>query len=259
MPEMIKLKLGDIDNYFVREAYRVLRTNILFCGPDIKTIVITSPLMNEGKTTVSLHLGASLAELGKRVLVMDTDMRKSVMAGRESNVKNVVGLSEMLTEQCALASAIYPTQMNNLNVMFAGQFPPNPAELLSGQRFAKLMEVVREIYDYVIIDTPPLGMVVDAAIVATKCDGAAILLGGGAHVPQVQEVVDMLKKSGCSLLGVILNRAGKGGGRYEKYSKYGKYRKYGKYGKYGKYSKYGQYSRYETVYGRTPSDRGNKQ
>ena len=91
MPEMIKLKLGDIDNYFVREAYRVLRTNILFCGPDIKTIVITSPLMNEGKTTVSLHLGASLAELGKRVLVMDTDMRKSVMAGRESNVKNVVG------------------------------------------------------------------------------------------------------------------------------------------------------------------------
>lgn len=249
MPDAIKLKLDDIDNYFVREAYRVLRTNIVFCGPDIKTIVITSPLMNEGKTTVSLHLGASLAELGKRVLVMDTDMRKSVMAGRESNVKNVVGLSEVLTEQCPLASAIYPTQLSNLSVMFAGQFPPNPAELLSGQRFAKLIETVRETNDYVIIDTPPLGMVVDAAVVAAKCDGAAILLSGSAHAPQVQEVVDMLKKSGCSLLGVILNRTGKSGGLYERY---------GKYGKYGKYSKYSKYGRYDAVYGKAALDRSKR-
>ena len=228
MPDAIKLKLDDIDNYFVREAYRVLRTNILFCGPDIKTIVITSPLMNEGKTTVSLHLGASLAELGKRVLVMDTDMRKSVMAGRETNVKNVKGLSELLTEQCLLTSAIYPTQMSNLNVMFAGQFPPNPAELLSDQRFAKLIEVVRSTYDYVIIDTPPLGMVVDAAIVAAKCDGAAILLGGAAHAPQVQEVVDMLKKSGCRLLGVIFNQTSKTKSAYYKSQNkyYGKYKQY---------------------------------
>ena len=235
MPDAIELKLTNNDNYFVREAYRVLRTNILFCGPDIKTVLITSPNMNEGKTTVALHLGASLAELGKRVLVMDTDMRKSVMAGRESNVKNAVGLSELLTEQCTLTQAVYPTQVDNLSVMFAGQFPPNPAELLSGKRFGKLMELVREAYDYVIIDTPPLGMVVDAAVVAAKCDGAAILLGGSAHAPQVQEVADMLKKSGCSLLGVIMNRAGKTGRRYEKYGRYGKY------------------GRYDAVYGKTPS------
>ena len=229
MPGTIEIRLDNSDNYFIREAYRLLRTNILFCGPDIKTIVITSPLMNEGKTTVSLYLGASLAELGKRVIVMDTDMRKSVMAGRDSNVKDVKGLSEVLTDQCSLASALYFTQMNNLHVMFAGQFPPNPAELLSSQRFVKLLQVLRNAYDYVIIDTPPLGMVVDAAIVAAKCDGAAILLGGNAHAPQVQEVADMLKKSGCSLLGVILNRVGKSSDRYEKYGKYGKYKKYGRY------------------------------
>ena len=228
MPETIELRLENNDNYFVREAYRVLRTNILFCGPDIKTIVITSPHMSEGKTTVSLHLAASLAELGKRVLIMDTDMRKSVMAGRETNVKNAMGLSEVLTEQCSLSSAVYPTQTGNLNVMFAGQFPPNPAELLSSPRFAKLIEVVRNAYDYVIIDTPPLGMVVDAAIVAAKCDGAAILLGGNAHAPQVQEVADMLKKSGCSLLGVIFNNATKMKSAYYKSQSkyYGKYKQY---------------------------------
>ena len=228
MPDAIELRLNDSDNYFVREAYRVLRTNILFCGPDIKTIVITSANMNEGKTTVSLHLAASLAELGKRVLIMDTDMRKSVMAGRESNAKNVMGLSELLTEQCSMTSVIYPTQVENLSVMFAGQYPPNPAELLSATRFSRLMEVVREIYDYVIIDTPPLGMVVDAAIVAAKCDGAAILLGGAAHAPQVQEVADMLKKSGCSLLGVIFNQTTKTKSAY--YKSQGKY--YGKYKQY---------------------------
>ena len=227
----IQLKLDIGDNYFVREAYRVLRTNILFCGPDIKTIVITSPNMNEGKTTVSLHLAASLAELGKRVLVIDTDMRKSVMAGRDTNVKNALGLREVLTEQCTLTTAIYPTQVENLNVIFAGQFPPNPAELLAGPRFSKLIELVREAYDYVIIDTPPLGMVVDAAIVAAKCDGAAILLGGAAHAPQVQEVAEMLKKSGCSLLGVIFNQSTRSKSAY--------YKSQGKY--YGKYKQYQQY------------------
>ena len=231
MPATIELRLDLSENYFVREAYRVLRTNILFCGPDIKTIVITSPHMNEGKTTVSLHLAASLAELGKHVLIMDTDMRKSVMAGRESNAKNVKGLSEVLTEQCPLTSAVYTTQVENLDVIFAGQFPPNPAELLSGPRFAKLMDVVREAYDYVIIDTPPLGMVVDAAIVAAKCDGAAILLGGSAHAPQVQEVADMLKKSGCSLLGVIFNQSSRTKSAY--------YKSQNKY--YGKYKQYRQY------------------
>lgn len=227
MLETVKLRL-DTDHYFVREAYRVLRTNILFCGPDIKTIVITSPHMNEGKTTVTLHLAASLAELGKRVLIMDTDMRKSVMAGRDSNVKNAMGLSELLSNQCQLNEALYATQVNNLSVIFSGQYPPNPAELLSSPRFGKLIEALRSAFDYIIIDTPPLGMVVDAAIVASKCDGAAILLGGDAHAPQVQEVADMLKKSGCSLLGVIFNKATKTKGAY--------YKSKDKY--YGKYSKY---------------------
>ena len=174
---------------------------------------------------------------------MDTDMRKSVMAGRDSNVKNAKGLSELLSNQCQLVDVLFSTQVNNLSVIFSGQYPPNPAELLSGPRFGKLIEVLRTAFDYIIIDTPPLGMVVDAAIVASKCDGAAILLGGDAHAPQVQEVADMLKKSGCSLLGVILNRVGKRSDRYEKH---------------GKYGKYGKYGRYYSVYGKSPqSSAGN--
>ena len=106
----ITLKLPGEKDFFTQEAFKVLRTNLQFCGQDVQVISITSCDENEGKTTVSLQLARSLAELGKNVLIIDADMRKSVMAGRNTDAKDIVGLSEVLTGMVKLKDAIYSTQ-----------------------------------------------------------------------------------------------------------------------------------------------------
>lgn len=210
-----ELKLLGMEEYFTQEAFNVLRTNIQFCGQDVKVIAITSSYMNEGKSFISLHLGLSLAEIGKRVLVMDADMRKSVMVGRNSDAKDAKGLSEVITGQEKLTEAIYATQFENLHVLFAGKYPPNPVELLNDKHFDLLMNLLREAYDYVIIDTPPLGMVIDAAVIATKCDGAVIVIGSNStKYPQVQNVIAQIQKGGCNVLGAVINNAEKKRGGY---------------------------------------------
>ena len=223
---MTELKLPGLKDYFTQEAYNVLRTNIQFSGQDVKLITVTSCGMNEGKTIVSLHMGRSLAELGKRVLVIDADMRKSVMAGRNATVKNPKGLSEVLTGQEKLQDCIYATQFTNFHVLFSGQYPPNPVELLNGKYFQKTLDAVSGIYDYVIIDTPPLGMVIDAAVIASKCDSAVLVIGGSnVRYSQAREVMDQLNKSGCTVLGAIMNNAEskRRGYYYRKKDSYGYY------------------------------------
>ena len=226
MPDIINLRIDNSSDFFVQESYKVLRTNLLFCGEEFKTILLTSCGSNEGKTTISIRLGASLAEQGKHVLVLDTDMRKSVMAGRETDAKNVMGLSELLSGQCNLMRTIYQTNIKNLHVVFSGQYPPNPAELLGSKRFEDVLHILRDTYDYVIVDSPPLGLVIDAAVVAAKCDGVAIVISRGIRATQAREVTDMLEKSGCRLLGVIMNEYGSSTHRrkdkyYSSYYKYG--------------------------------------
>ena len=225
MMNTTKLKLPGVNDYFTMEAYNVLRTNIQFSGQDVKVIALTSYGMNEGKTVLALHVGRSLAELGKRVLVIDADMRKSVMAGRNADAKGAKGLSEVLTGQENLQNAIYKTQYTNLHILFSGTYPPNPVELLNGKYFAKIINAVRDVYDYIIIDTPPLGMVIDAAVIAAKCDSAILVIGNtNVKYTQAQEVVSQLEKSGCNVLGVVLNNAdNKRKGYYKKNSSYGYY------------------------------------
>lgn len=227
-----KLKLDGLDDYFTQEAFNVLRTNIQFCGPTVKLITVTSCGMNEGKTTVSLNLGRSLAELGKRVLVMDSDMRKSVMAGRNSTTRDARGLSEVLNGIAKLMDCIYATQFENLHVLFAGKYPPNPVELLNGEYFDKVLEFVSEAYDYVIIDTAPLGMVIDAAVIAAKCDSSIVVIrNNSVKYSQAQDVVDQLHKSGCNVLGVVLNDTERKSGSYYRRKKnygYGAYYASGK-------------------------------
>ena len=201
----ISIKLPGDNDFFTQEAYKVLRTNLQFCGQDIQVIAITSCNENEGKTTVALHLARSLAELGKEVLLIDTDMRKSVLAGRNSNAKDVVGLSELLTGMVALGEALYQTQYPTLQLIFAGKYPPNPVELLNGKYFSALIKETRKAYQYVIIDTPPLGRVIDAAVVAPNCDGTVLVVGNSTRYRQAQDVVEQLKKSGSKILGVVRN------------------------------------------------------
>jgi len=205
-----QLKLSGVDNFFMQEAYKVLRSNIQFCGQSIRVIAITSCYENEGKTSVSLHLGKCFAELGKKVLVIDADMRKSVMVGRNSTSKDVQGLSELLTGLAEINDCVYETQYQFLNVIFSGKYPPNPVELLSTENFGELITSMREKYDYVIIDLPPLGAVIDAAVVAPQCDGVALVISdGNVRLSVAKEVISQLKISKSKILGVIRNNTNK--------------------------------------------------
>ncbi|MBE6685608.1 MAG: CpsD/CapB family tyrosine-protein kinase [Ruminococcaceae bacterium] len=242
--EELSLKLPGSSDFFTQEAYKVLRTNIQFCGPDIKVIAVTSCYENEGKTTVALHLAKSFAELGKKVLLIDVDMRKSVMAGRNTTAKDTLGLSEVLTGMNTLQECLYPTQFKNLQILFSGQYPPNPVELISGKYFAELIANARKSYDYIILDTPPLGRVIDAAVASTLCDGTVLVMGGNrVRIKQAKEVVNQLRMSNCKILGVIRNNINKVKG-----SKYGRYAYYGN-GYYGYSDKYGYSSKYGYGYG----------
>lgn len=204
--ERIELKLPGEKDYFVQEALKVLRTNLRFCGQDIKVIAITSSNENEGKTTVTLSIAKSFAELGAKVLVIDADMRKSVMAGRNANAVGAAGLSEVLTGLSTLAECMYPTQQENLFVLFAGQYPPNPVELLSGKYFAALIKEARKHFDYIFVDTPPMLPVIDAAVVAPLCDGVAIVVNNNyATFGHVRDMVEQLNKTGSKILGVVVN------------------------------------------------------
>ncbi len=214
--KMTQLSLPGTEDFYTQEAFKALRTNLQFCGQDIKIVAITSCHENEGKTTVTLQLGKSLAELGKRVLVIDADMRKSVMAGRNTTATHTVGLSEYLTGMADLGECVYGTQYGSMHIIFAGQYPPNPVELLSGRHFDALLQEAYRRYDYVLIDTPPLGSVIDAAAVAPNSDGVVLVLGDNVRARQAQEVVAQLERSGSRILGVVRNSTSRKTGKKNK-------------------------------------------
>lgn len=212
-------------DFLTNERFKTLRTNIMFCGADIKIIVLTSSRENEGKSVISAEIAKSMAEANKKALLIDADMRKSVLLNRNISSQNFYGLSEFLSAQTELENVLYNTQNNMFDVIFSGNFPPNPVELLSSDRFNKLIRDAREIYDYVIIDSPPLGSVIDSAVIATQCDGAIMVITPGKiTVKEGFEVKTQLEKSGCRILGVVLNDVdGKNNSYYKKHYKNYKY------------------------------------
>ncbi len=188
------------------EAYKTLRTNILFCGSDIKTIVITSSHANEGKSTISTELSKSLADINKKTLLIDADMRKSVILKKNLKSQNILGLSELLSGQAEISQVLYNTQNPSFDVIFSGRFPPNPVELISSDNFKKNLEIFKRVYDYVIIDSPPLGPVIDAAVIATMCDGAIVVVAADeTQYTEVASTKEQLNKSGCKILGAVVN------------------------------------------------------
>lgn len=219
------------------EAYKTLRTNISFSGDDIRVIALTSSVPNEGKSVVAFNLANSLAEDGKKVLYIDADIRKSVTVVRYGVDVETKGLAHYLSGQAKLEQVIYETNIDNLSVIFTGQTAPNPSELLGNDRFKKMLEQEREEFDYIIIDCPPLGSVIDAAIVAKECDGAIIVIEtDNVSYKIVQRVKKQLDQSGCRILGAVLNKVKMGGKGYYGKGYYGNY--YGRY--YGDYGNYGE-------------------
>lgn len=226
-------------SHSVVEAFKSLRTNFLFCGDEYKTVLITSCVQHEGKSTVSIELAKSLAVADKKVLLIDSDLRKSLYASMyTTNNKEIIGLSEYLSGQAQYEAILYSTQYENLDLIFAGAVPPNPVELLSSKKFETLVREAREKYDYVLIDAAPLGAVIDAAAIGAFCDGAIMVIAANEiHCRHAQDVKAQLEKSNCKVLGAILNRIPLKSSSY--YSSY--YRKY--YGrKYGTYGYSGYYA-----------------
>lgn len=207
--------------FAVTEAMNTLRTNIIYSN-DVKTINITSTFPDEGKSTIALQLARSFAELGKKTLLMDCDLRKSSLIHRFHGGRKMEGLSELLTGQSV--KIIHNTDIENLSVICSGQIPPNPSELLSSQKFTVFMQALKEKYDYIILDAPPIGSVIDAAIVGRNADGTLMVVRNDfSKKAAVKRGTQQLEQNGCKLLGVILNRVKKHQKDYYYYSGYYKY------------------------------------
>ncbi len=231
--ETIRFQNLNTQSYAMKESLRALKTNIQFCGDDVRVILLTSSIPNEGKSTVSFELARSLTESGKSVLMIDADMRKSVLAGRLRakglHGKEICGLSHYLSGQKKIGEVLYATDVTGLFMVFAGPNVPNPTEILEKKYFEELITFARSNFDYVLIDCPPLGAAIDAAVVATRCDGAIVVVGQNmVNYRMVNETRRQLENSGVRILGAVLNKV-------EAKKSYGKY--YGKY--YGAY--YGDY------------------
>lgn len=224
----VNFNTASASDYMSNEAYKALRTNLIFCGNDIKTVVLTSNGENEGKSTISIELTKSLAESGKKTLLIDADMRKSAMLKKGVRAGDVEGLSEVLSGLCDASDVIYNTQDDNFDVIFSGRFPPNPVELIGNGRFEELVKTFRDEYDYIIIDSPPLGVVIDAAVISSFCDGAIMVISD-RKVPRAMalNVKEQLEKSGCKILGAVINETDKKAARYYKKGYYGKGYRYG--------------------------------
>lgn len=228
MEQKIVLQSSEGGQYFFDEAVKTLRTNIQFCGSEIKTVMFTSCIPGEGKSETSFALASSLADIGKKTLLIDADIRKSVLVARHGIKGKINGLTQYLSGQKKREEIIYHTNVENLDLIAAGPYAPNPAELLEEQEFKELLAQVREKYDYIVIDTPPMSNLIDGAVVAKNCDGAVLVIESGAVSYRVaRKVKEQLERSGCRILGCVLNKADAKnmGGYYNKYYKkaYDKY------------------------------------
>ena len=211
-------------DYFYEEAIKTLRTNIQFSGIDIKTIVLTSCYPNEGKSDVTFQLALEIGKMGKKVLVVDADIRKSAYVSRYQIKERISGLSQYLSGQRREADIIYRTNFEGVDMIFAGPTAPNPSELLEQESFSQLLGSLREKYDYVLIDTPPVASLIDAAIAAKQCDGAILVIESGTVSRRTAlKAKEQLEMTGCRLLGAVLNKVDVRKDKY--YSKYGYYYK----------------------------------
>ena len=208
----------------VNEAINILRGNIQMSGYRLKAIAVTSAMAHEGKSSIAFRLAKSMAALDKRVLYLDCDIRNSKIQERYQIQGEYKGLSEYLCGKSQLEEIVYHTDDKWLDMVFAGAVAPNPSELISGSLFADLMSFGRHNYDYVILDTPPVNLVVDGLLAAKQCDGTILVVeSGNTERAQAEKAKQQLEYAGIKILGAVLNKAGAEGGRYGYGYGYGKY------------------------------------
>lgn len=239
-------------SFSVTEAYKALRTNINFAipGTGCKSFLVTSAVLAEGKTTTATSLALTIAQMDARVIIVDADMRRPKVHSKFKMV-NKIGLSNFLSGMCTLDEIIQKVPNITLDIIPAGTIPPNPAELLANSKMAELMNTLKERYDYIILDTPPVNIVADALPLAKLVDGVLLIVRHrqSAH-PELAAAISRLEFADAHILGMVLNGMEETmtyyRGRYKRYS-----RKYG-YG-YGKKKKKGYGYGYGYGYGAAPA------
>lgn len=226
-----RLLLGPNTSFYIQEAYNTLRTNIRFAipGEGCKRLCLTSGLASEGKSTTILNTAISFAENGSKVLLIDGDMRRPSQA-RLLIEKASPGLSNVLAGLCEADVAIRRNIKPNLDVLFSGEIPPNPLELLGSPRMKELIDTMSERYDVILVDTPPISVVSDACEIANVTDGVLFLVRQNeTERDAVRKGIKQLELSNCRLLGFVINGVVEEGSKGYKY-KYGrKYKYYRRY------------------------------
>lgn len=223
--------IGDKLSFAAAEAYKLLRTNLFFClptreTPSCRVIGMTSSVQGEGKSTTSINLSYMLAQDGKRVCLIEGDMRAPNLS-RRLNVEGGIGLAHILAGIKTSASLLQKTELTpNLSVIIAGEMPPNPAELLGTERMAQLINMLKKMFDFIIVDLPPITVVADALTVSNTLDGMIVVVENGVCTKrELSDAIQRLEVIRNKILGFVITRADTGKSRYGK--------KYGKYGKYG--------------------------
>ncbi len=194
-------------NSVVSEQFRTIRTNITFSMPDkeIKTILVTSATPGEGKSTNVANIGVVFAQEGKKIVIVDADLRKPTMH-YTFLLQNARGLSNLLTRQLTMLEVVNRTDIPNLFVLTSGPIPPNPAELLASKTLDSVMEELKKEFDIIIFDAPPILSVTDAQILSNKCDGTLLIVNSGAvENSSVIKAKASLESSKATILGVVLN------------------------------------------------------
>ncbi|VNW18286.1 capsular polysaccharide biosynthesis protein Cps14D [Streptococcus pneumoniae] len=208
------------------EYYNALCTNIQLSGDKLKVISVTSVNPGEGKTTTSVNIARSFARAGYKTLLIDSDTRNSVMSGFFKSREKITGLTEFLSGTADLSHGLCDTNIENLFVVQSGSVSPNPTALLQSKNFNDMIETLRKYFDYIIVDTAPIGIVIDAAIITQKCDASILVTATGeVNKRDVQKAKQQLEQTGKLFLGVILNKFD------VQHKKYGSYGDYGNYGK----------------------------
>lgn len=251
-----KFILSDTSGFYLREAYKTLRTNVNFALADkegCKTVLVTSAMQSEGKSLSALNLAISQAQTDVKVVIIDCDLRRPKV-NRLLNVSAPCGLSNVLMDANRLDEAIIKSEKHGLDVILSGDVPPNPSELLASSRMAELLETLRERYDFIVIDSPPVDMVIDAAVLSPQTDGILFVVRADqSERGAVLHAISQLEYAKAKVLGFVFNgvnsESGGGYGKYRYkqrgYGRYGYKRGYG-YGGYG-YRGYGYgygYGRY---------------
>lgn len=233
----VEIKNFPILSFAAAEAVNALCTNLTFSGENVRKIMVTSSHASEGKSFVSMNIMRTLANFGKTVVLVDADLRRSMIGGRYGlryNVQKPRGLAHMLAGMCAMEDIIYQTDIDGALMIPEGRDVSNPMPLLNSPKLGELLDNLASVVDYVIVDAPPVGTVIDAAQIAKSCDGTLLVVGYNAV--RRQELIDVknqLVQTGCPILGAVLNEVKFDNYMGRKYYYKGYYNSYGYYNRSG--------------------------